>query len=74
MTEIAQVVDQEHVPGTVHVLDLQGRLNVQHAARDHEIILGPAPSNDLDELLNWATWRKHFCIFCVALQVEDDPP
>ncbi|KAF3402707.1 hypothetical protein DPV78_004636, partial [Talaromyces pinophilus] len=69
MTEIAQVLDQEHVPGTVHLLDLQGRLNVQHAARDHEIILDPAPSNDPDDPLIWATWRKYLCVFCMALQV-----
>jgi len=48
------------VPGTVHLVDLQGTLAVKHAKGKNlaDIVLVPAPSNDPDDPLNWSSRRK----------------
>ena len=48
------------VPGTVHLVDLQGILAVKHARGKNlaDVVLVPAPSNDADDPLNWSPRRK----------------
>ena len=48
------------VPGTVHLVDLQGTLAVKHAKGKNlaDVVLVPAPSNDPDDPLNWSPRRK----------------
>ncbi|PLB53587.1 MFS general substrate transporter [Aspergillus steynii IBT 23096] len=57
------------IPGTVHLLDLQGHMNVRHAADHTDVVLVPAPSNHPDDPLNWSPRRKHLSAFCMALYV-----
>ena len=64
--------DDRFVPGTVHLVDLEGILNAKHASGSQtDIILVPAPSADPDDPLNWSAKRKllstaSVCV-CVAL-------
>lgn len=48
------------VPGTVHLVDLQGTLAVKHAKGKDlaDVVLVPAPSDDPDDPLNWSPRRK----------------
>lgn len=48
------------IPGTVHLVDLQGTLAVKHAKGKSlaDVVLVPAPSNDPDDPLNWSPRRK----------------
>lgn len=47
------------IPGTVHLVDLQGTLAVKHAGGNlDDVVLVPAPSNDPDDPLNWSPRRK----------------
>lgn len=51
--------DQEIVPGTVHLVDLQGILNVQKDANSkHNIILVPQPSSNPNDPLRWSQKKK----------------
>ena len=46
-------------PGTVHLVDLEQRLEAKHASgREKDILLVPAPSTDPDDPLNWSPRRK----------------
>ena len=55
--------DQEHhgyldvtaVPGTVHLVDLEGTMRATHASGSHvhDVVLVPTPSADPDDPLNW---------------------
>lgn len=52
--------DQEIVPGTVHLVDLQGILNVQKDANSkHNIILVPQPSSNPNDPLRWSQKKKN---------------
>lgn len=53
-------VDVEHVPGTVHLVDLEGTMRGAHAsgAGQRDVVLVPSPSADPDDPLNWAPRRK----------------
>ena len=47
------------VPGTLHLVDIEGNLSVKHASHDQpDVVLIPAPSDDPDDPLNWSTKRK----------------
>lgn len=62
-------IDQdEHVPGTVHLVDLLGNMNAQHA-RDgqKDIVLVPAPSDDPEDPLNWSRSRKALSTTCMCV-------
>jgi hypothetical protein len=42
-----------HIPGTVHIVDLEGTMRGRHARGVmKDIVLVPAPSNDPDDPLN----------------------
>ncbi|KAK8158883.1 major facilitator superfamily domain-containing protein [Phyllosticta citrichinensis] len=57
------------VPGTVHLVDLQGTMRAKHAgdAKNHDIVLVPAPSDDPDDPLNWTPRRKALSTFCMSV-------
>lgn len=46
-------VEDINVPGTVHLVDLEGTLSAKHAkGGGRDIVLVPTPSNDPDDPLN----------------------
>ena len=56
----------EHVPGTVHLVDLDHSMRARHAG-DGDIVLDPAPSNDPNDPLNWTPRRKLMALICQNL-------
>lgn len=47
------------IPGTVHLVDLAGTLNVKHeVGGDKAIVLLPQPTTEYDDPLNWVKKRK----------------
>jgi hypothetical protein len=58
--DIEKMATSSVVPGTVHLVDLQGTLHVKHARGKAlaDVVLVPAPSNDPDDPLNWSPGRK----------------
>lgn len=51
--------DSEIVPGTVHLVDVEGDLNVQKASSGaHDIILQPQPSSNPNDPLRWSKSKK----------------
>ena len=62
------MVDHEAIPGTVHLVDLEGTLRVKHAAGEHDdVVLVPAPSDHPDDPLNWSIRRKWLSTVSIAL-------
>ncbi|PYH35466.1 putative serine/threonine protein kinase ENV7 [Aspergillus neoniger CBS 115656] len=60
-------LDQTAIPGTVTLVDLEHVLATRHADRgDSDIVLIPEPSNDPDDPLNWAPWRKTLSTICLS--------
>lgn len=58
----------EAVPGTVHLVDIESKLDGPHGAgQERDIILVPAPSNHPDDPLNWSVVRKRVTATCMAL-------
>jgi hypothetical protein len=56
-------VEVDHVPGTVHQLNLDGKEVAQ-------LLLVPRPSEDVNDPLNWSKRRKlvsALCIYTYAL-------
>ncbi|TVY71170.1 putative MFS-type transporter [Lachnellula suecica] len=53
-------LDESAVPGTVHLVDLEGTIRAKHASGTQlkDIVLVPAPSSDPDDPLNWSPRRK----------------
>jgi len=53
-------LDQTAIPGTIHLVDLEGTIYAKHAsgARMKDVVLVPAPSADPDDPLNWSPRRK----------------
>jgi len=49
----------QFVPGTVHLIDIVGNLNVKKK-EGADIILQPQPSNNIDDPLRWSSVKKHF--------------
>jgi hypothetical protein len=54
------------LPGTVHLLDLDHSVHARHQGTG-EIILHPAPSDDVEDPLNWSPRRKTMSIICFSL-------
>ncbi|EXJ91478.1 hypothetical protein A1O3_00026 [Capronia epimyces CBS 606.96] len=56
------------VPGTVHLVDLEGTMRAKHASKGQkDIVLVPAPSNDPDDPLNWSPRRKLLSTSCMCV-------
>jgi hypothetical protein len=53
-------LDESAIPGTVHLVDLEGTIREKHAsgAELRDVVLVPAPSQDPDDPLNWSPSRK----------------
>ncbi|TAQ88303.1 hypothetical protein B7494_g3391 [Chlorociboria aeruginascens] len=53
-------LDTTVIPGTVHLVDLEGIIRAKHAseAQLKDVVLIPAPSGDPDDPLNWSPQRK----------------
>ncbi|KAI9743624.1 MAG: hypothetical protein M1818_002940 [Claussenomyces sp. TS43310] len=52
-------LDTSIVPGTVHLVDLEGTLHAKHASGGvADVVLVPAPSDHPDDPLNWSPRRK----------------
>lgn len=53
------MMEKPLVPGTLHLVDLEGILRAKHASgSESDIVLIPAPSEDPDDPLNWSAERK----------------
>ncbi|CAN3361813.1 protein Hol1p [Diutina catenulata] len=50
--------DYEFVPGTVHLVDVDGVLDVKKA--DSEVILQPQPTDNVNDPLRWSQRKKYF--------------
>ncbi|PGH29973.1 hypothetical protein GX50_07273 [[Emmonsia] crescens] len=59
--EFVTVEGVKMVPGTLHIVDLEGTMNVKHQkGGKSDIILVPQPSNDPNDPLNWSKLRKEY--------------
>ena len=52
--------EESAIPGTVHLVDLEGTIRAKHASGTQlkDVVLVPAPSSDPDDPLNWSPARK----------------
>lgn len=46
------------IPGTVHLIDIEGTSNLQHGKHNNDIILIPQPTNNPNDPLNWSSKRR----------------
>ena len=55
-----RTIDTSVIPGTVHLVDLAGTLNIKHDSEGghKDIVLFPQPSREYDDPLNWSRPRK----------------
>ncbi|KAF7957887.1 hypothetical protein EAE96_003454 [Botrytis aclada] len=62
-------LDTRAVPGTIHLVDLEGVMKAQHASasRLQDVVLVPSPSNDPDDPLNWSPKRKMLSTACMSM-------
>ncbi|THY16226.1 MFS general substrate transporter [Aureobasidium pullulans] len=62
------VFEEAPVPGTVHLVDLEGTMHAQHArGGQRDIVLVPTPSQDPDDPLNWSPRRKTLSMICMGV-------
>ena len=62
------MADNGFVPGTVHLVDIDGILRAKHASGgQNDIVLIPAPSDNPDDPLNWSAKRKMISTASVSL-------
>lgn len=59
---VHRMIDETAVPGTVHLVDLEGTLANHLGNRD--IVLVPTPSGDPEDPLNWSRGRKMVNLTC----------
>lgn len=58
--EKLSINDDDVVPGTVHLIDMEGALHVQKAdGGEHNIILQPQPSDNVNDPLRWSQKKKN---------------
>jgi MFS family permease len=56
------------IPGTVHLVDLDGTMRTQHAqGGQRDIVLVPTPSQDPDDPLCWSPRRKALSMACMGV-------
>jgi hypothetical protein len=59
---------ENHIPGTIHLVDLNRNLRVRHAGGgEGDIVLDPVPSDDPEDPLNWTPGRKILALICQNL-------
>lgn len=61
--------EAEFIPGTVQLVDNEGKLDVHHAdnIKQHDVVLIPTPSDSPDDPLNWSPLRKNTQLFCICV-------
>ena len=61
--------DPDYIPGTVHLVDLNGNVDGAHASSSgkRDIILVPSPTADPDDPLNWSYRRKLLATACMCV-------
>lgn len=64
-------VDESQIPGTVLLVDVEHTAEALHSQSKDNIILIPTPSNDINDPLNWSTWRKRQHLICLIACVFD---
>ena len=67
MATIHGTLDNSTIPGTTHLVDLDGTLHTDHDAHLKDIILVPTPSADPEDPLNWSHSRKSLHMFCIFM-------
>ncbi|CDK29512.1 unnamed protein product [Kuraishia capsulata CBS 1993] len=55
--QVAAEVEEEWIPGTVHLVDVDKSLNVKHNG-DSDLVLIPQPSDDPNDPLRWSKKKK----------------
>ncbi|KAF7864550.1 hypothetical protein EAF04_006682 [Stromatinia cepivora] len=62
-------LDTQAIPGTIHLVDLEGVMRGQHASasRLQDVVLVPSPSSDPDDPLNWSPKRKMLSTACMSI-------
>ena len=69
-TYVNGYLDTEAVPGTVHLVDLEGIIRAKHAKGGlSDVVLVPAPSNDPDDPLNWSPMRKMLSTISMCIYI-----
>lgn len=62
------MAEESSIPGTVHLVDLDGTMQAQHArGGQRDIVLVPTPSQDPDDPLNWSPRRKTLSMVCMGV-------
>lgn len=62
------IAEESAIPGTVHLVDLDGTMHAQHArGGQRDIVLVPTPSQDPDDPLNWSPRRKTLSMVCMGV-------
>ncbi|ODV84170.1 hypothetical protein CANARDRAFT_201547 [[Candida] arabinofermentans NRRL YB-2248] len=56
------------IPGTIHLVDLDGTLDVRHEG-EKDIVLFPQPTDDPEDPLNWSKKRKYMLAACLMVAV-----
>ncbi|EED11903.1 conserved hypothetical protein [Talaromyces stipitatus ATCC 10500] len=56
-----------HIPGTVHLVDIDHSMRTRHANANGDIVLDPTPSSDPNDPLNWSPRRKLLSLICQNL-------
>ena len=68
------MTDNQFVPGTIHLVDIEGTLMAKHAWRgQNDVVLIPAPSDDPDDPLNWSAKRKLLSTACISMYEGHSP-
>ncbi len=58
----------DFIPGTVHLVDLEGTIHALHAkGGKRDIVLVPVPSAHPDDPLNWTPRRKLLSLTCLCM-------
>ncbi|KIX02991.1 uncharacterized protein Z518_06541 [Rhinocladiella mackenziei CBS 650.93] len=66
----ASTPSPDFIPGTIHLVDLDGTIHARHAeGGKRDIVLVPAPSNDPDDPLNWSPRRKLLFTTCLCTYI-----
>jgi hypothetical protein len=62
------VTVEPSIPGTVHLVDLDGTMRTKHAqGGQRDVVLVPTPSHDPEDPLNWTPRRKALSMACMGV-------
>jgi MFS family permease len=62
------VTGEPNIPGTVHLVDLDGTMRTKHAqGGQRDVVLVPTPSQDPEDPLNWEPRRKALSMACMGV-------